>query len=163
MKGINTEKAVAKNWGIIIEYTFGDCSSTDNDLINEYAKENEKSYQQLRDIYGLNWEKTFRNEVLLNSNSWFINIRNKEQFFDSDTLNLNNENQASKIEFIPNRTFILSTDLKTNDNQKFNPIIYNGYYTIEKDEINLFFQDGTTILFKYDIPFQKGIVLSRKK
>lgn len=162
MIGIMVEQAVAKNWGVIIKYSYGDCSNTYDYLINDFENENKKAHQLLKEKYGLNWEKTFRTEVLMNSNDWYIGISTKEELFNIDTLNLSFENQISKIEFQSNRTFVLSINSKNNENQKSTPKTYNGNYTINDDEINLIFQDKTSINFKYETLFQKGIQLIRK-
>ena len=154
MNRIDTEIEVAKNWGFIIQYTFGDCGGTYDNLIEKFKKENKKTKLALANKFGENWEVTFQNQVLLTLNSWYLKPKSLDEIIKLNTLKLNPKKGNSTILFNPDNTFTFTSNSSV-EHKKLK-------YSISDIQLFLIFPDGKRLAFYYKIK-QYGIELTRFK
>lgn len=63
------QEEIAANWGIKLEFFFGDCTGTYDEKIQEFEKENQAVFAYLENKYGNNWREKFDQEVELLKNN----------------------------------------------------------------------------------------------
>jgi len=61
---LDIERKVAKKWGIVMDYTTGDCTSNFNFKEEECEINNKRLYEYLSRKFGENWKKKFDKEVI---------------------------------------------------------------------------------------------------
>jgi len=159
---IDAEIEIAKNWGFIINYSYGDCSGTYDYKITEFKKKNVIAKKSLKKKYDKNWETIFNNEVFINTHTWFIEYDSKIKILVSDKLKLNFDKGKSNIIFKPNRKFTLWTDFRTEKNEILTTP-YNGSFIIDANTIRLKFESETELIYSYDIVNRNEVILTRKK
>jgi hypothetical protein len=59
MTRVKAEKTVANNWGIKMDYFFGDCGSTYDYKDDEFADKNKPLFKFLEGKYGEDWQVEF--------------------------------------------------------------------------------------------------------
>ncbi len=143
MNRIDAEIEVAKNWGFIIEYTFGDCGGTYDNLIEKFKKENKKTKLALANKFSKNWETTFQNQVLLTLNPWYFKPKSLDEILKLDTLKLNPKKGNSIIVFNSDNTFTFTSNTSVKSKK--------AKYNISDTQLFLIFPNGKRLAFHYKI------------
>lgn len=63
MKKLECRENVARRWGIVIEYFYGDCVGTYNYKAKEFEDKNKMVFEYLKQKFGGNWLEKFNKEV----------------------------------------------------------------------------------------------------
>ena len=156
MNRIDTEIEVAKNWGFIIQYTFGDCGGTYDNLIEKFKKENKKTKLALANKFGENWEAIFQDQVTFNLHPWYLNIESTDDFIKSDTLKLSTQKSKATLRFNPDKKYTLTVE--TNNSKE----VVASYYDLSENQLHLIFPNGNKRVYNYSIK-QYEIELTRSK
>jgi len=143
MDRIDAEIKLAKNWGFITQYTFGDCGGTYDKLIEKFKKENKKTKLILVKKFGENWETTFQNQVLLTLKPWYLKPKSLDEILKLDTLKLNPKKGSSIIVFNPDNTFTFTSNTSVESKK--------SKYSISDTQLFLIFPNGKRLAFYYDI------------
>ncbi len=143
MDRINTEISLAKQWGFIIQYTFGDCEGTYDHLIKEFETLNKTTKITLENKFGENWEIIFQNQVTFNLHPWYLNLENVDDFIKSDTLLLSTKKNKATLQFNPDKKYTLT--FETNNSKE----LIESYYDVSGNQLHLNFPNGNKQVYNY--------------